>query len=134
MRPTILFFSLILGARSITFAQSVQFMLSACRSITTAEITEGKVNLPQDFRSGMCWGAFTVLQEVARHTYDENHTFYRACLPPESTRTQMIAVFVAYAEKNPQRLHEDFVEFALHSLKESFPCKGESNPKSPPRK
>ena len=46
------------------------------------------------------------------------------CAPPSSTLSQLVAIFVSYAEKNPQRLHEEGFDIALESLQVAFPCKG----------
>lgn len=40
-----------------------------------------------------------------------------------SALTQLVAIFFAYAEKNPQRVHEDGFDLALESLQAAFPCK-----------
>jgi hypothetical protein len=111
---------------NIAFAESTQEMLSACRDIPKAEIPNAKtVRLPQNFNTGMCWGAFAVLENGCMLIVD-NKPFLGVCLPTESTRTQLISVFVNYAEKNPQRLHEPFFIIAIDSLREAFKC-----PKAP---
>ena len=67
------------------FAESAEEMLSACRPITKAKITDDRVQLPQDIKSGMCWGAFGVIQEVIRHLeHNGNKTFYRVCARQEA--------------------------------------------------
>jgi hypothetical protein len=44
------------------------------------------------------------------------------CLPSDHTRSQMIAIFVQYAEKHPARNHEDFPWVAFDAAREAFPC------------
>jgi len=46
----------------------------------------------------------------------------RACVPRDSTRTQLIAIFVRFAQKHPERYQEDFVFVTLSALKSAFPC------------
>jgi len=43
---------------------------------------------------------------------------------PEHLRAwpRLIAVFVRFAEDHPERRHGDFVDVALASLKDAFPC------------
>ena len=115
---TVFAFTLYAGG---AFGESTEVMLSACRPIAKAEIFEDKVTIPQDFPAGTCWGAFAVLQEIIRHT-DRGRRVYSICAPANSTRSQLIAVFVDYTGKNPQRLHEDFFNVAVDSLRVSFPC------------
>ena len=106
------------------FAESAEVMLSACRPIIKAKINEEVVTLPENSQVGMCWGAFSVIQKVITQAdYKSKKKVYGVCAPPKSTRTQLITIFVNYAEKNPQRLHEDFFYVAMDSLKESFKCK-----------
>jgi hypothetical protein len=47
----------------------------------------------------------------------------RACVPAEGTRVQMIKVFLAYADRHPEKLHQDFADVAIDSLGDAFPCK-----------
>jgi len=107
----------------IAFAEpiSTQEMLSACRDISKAETNGKTVRLHPNFNTGMCWGAFAVLQDTIGIVVD-NKPFLGVCTPKGSTMTQLISVFVNYAEKNPQRLHEPFFIVAIDSLLEVFKC------------
>ena len=49
---------------SSAFAETTEEMLSECKSVAEAEVTEGNVHLPEDFSSGACWGAFAAVQSV----------------------------------------------------------------------
>jgi Ssp1 endopeptidase immunity protein Rap1a len=100
--------------------ESAQELLSACRPIAKADVRGGHVffspTFQPTFQTGQCWGTFSAIQKVI---------FYvdiGVCAPPESTLSQLVAVFVSYAEKHPQRLHEAFFDVALNSLQEAFPC------------
>jgi hypothetical protein len=97
-------------------------MLSACKRMAEAEVQGDMVAIPQDFRSGVCWGAFITLQDLIVKAHPGGQPIFRVCAPPASTRTQLIAVFVDYAKRNPRRLHEDFFEVSLDSLRAVFPC------------
>jgi hypothetical protein len=100
-------------------------------AIVQCELSGGSVMLPQDFKYGFCWGAFSTVQRIITNSMDGKHMVYGVCAPANSSRTQLISIFVSYAEKNPGRLHEDFFFVALDSLRTSFPCKDEfvNNPK-----
>lgn len=97
-------------------------MLSSCKPLAEAEVRGDTVTLPQDFRSGTCWGAFAALQSLIARAYPDGQPIFRVCAPPRSTRTQLLAVFVEFARRNPQRLHEDFFDVAVDAMRSAFPC------------
>ena len=101
---------------------STQELLSACRPIAEADVTGDYVRFPQTYNTGYCWGVFTGIQKIIVHVDKRKEKIYGVCAPPESTLSQLIAVFTAYAKKNPQRLHEDYFKVALDSLRDAFPC------------
>jgi hypothetical protein len=106
--------------------ETAEEMISSCRAISTAKVTDGKVALPEDFNSGVCWGAFAMAQKMTRFFYDKSGTtpIFGICAPSKSTRTQLIQVFEQYATRHPERYHEDFWVVAQDALHEAFPCKG----------
>jgi Rap1a immunity proteins len=105
-------------------AETVEEMLSACRQTAEARVAEGKVFVEDTRESGLCWGAFAVIQRLINLVYvgDEN-PILGVCAPAESKRTQLIAIFVLYAKNHPERYAEDFTDVALVALREAFPCK-----------
>ena len=127
MKTIIRFFLSILFifCSSLAFADTAGQMLSACRPIARANISvgKGKVTLPYTFETGKCWGAFTAIQNGLERVDDRMLLIYNICPPAESTRSQLIAIFVDYAEKNPQRLQEDFFDVFIDALRKAFPCK-----------
>ena len=116
---------LLIFCSSSAFADTAQEMLSACRPIARANISggKGKVTGPNTFEAGKCWGAFTVIQNGIERVDDKMLLIYDICAPAESARTQLIGMFVDYAEKNPQRLQEDFFDVFIDALRKAFPCK-----------
>ena len=92
---------------SSALGQSAHELLSECRPIAKANVSGDYVKFPKNYETGHCWGTFAVIQEIIVHV-DESLPIYRVCAPESSSRSQLITVFVDYAEKNPQRLHEDF--------------------------
>src|SRR5437764_934354 len=109
---------------STALAESAEEMLSSCKKITNdAKISNDRVFMPADFQSGTCWGAFITLQAVIVRTTGEGNTrVFGICSPADSTRTQLILVFVEYARRNPRLLNEEFFSIALQALQEAFPC------------
>ena len=111
-----------LAARS-SRADTAEEMLSACRPITNAKISNGMIDLPQDFDSGVCWGAFDILDTMFNTVNMQTQKpLFPVCLPATRTRPQLIAVFVKYAENHPERYSEDFFVVVFAAEKEAFPC------------
>jgi hypothetical protein len=98
-------------------------LLSACRAIAKGDVKGDYIGFHETYESGLCWGTFATIQKMTRYCDSSRKPFFRICAPSESKRSQLVAVFVNYAEKNPQRLHEDFFVVALDSLRQAFPCK-----------
>ncbi len=105
------------------YAETTEEMLSACRPITQAKIEGGKINLGTDFDSGLCWGSFGTFHALLFTVDARRSPLLHVCLPEDSTRTQLIAIFVKYAEKHPESYSDDFIRTALNALLEVFPCK-----------
>ena len=135
MKPFILsllwLFILVIGQNS--HAESTQEMLSHCKSMAenTGVIAGDEILIkPNNFQSGQCWGSFAVIQNLImvvyydgkKPVYEGNKPFYGVCVPPESTRLQLINIFVAYAKNKPKIHHQDFLSTAFESLRDSFPC------------
>lgn len=105
-------------------SESAEEMVSSCKEISTAKVTGNQAIFSPDFNSGVCWGAFAMVQQLTRLTYDLHAApIFRICAPPESTRTQLIQVFEQYAARHPERYHEGFWFVAQDALREAFPCK-----------
>ncbi len=48
---------------------------------------------------------------------------YRVCSKDKDvTVTQMIAIFVDYTKRHPERYSEDFIDVALDAMRSAFPC------------
>jgi hypothetical protein len=77
---------------------SAEEMISSCKPITQAKIFAQDIELPSDFGSGYCWGAFVSLQKATRLTeFGKHQPLLGICAPPESTLTQLISIFTEYA-------------------------------------
>jgi len=105
-------------------AETAEVMASACRDVVSAPVRGDNVHLNTTFDVGRCWGAFAVVQEVTRLAVRQGSSerVFSVCSPAESTRTQLVAVFVQYVKQNPQRMHEEFFTVALDALRQGFPC------------
>lgn len=104
-------------------ATSAQELLSACRPISSAPVTSDSVAIHQTFQTGFCWGTFQAIQRISTNIDESRRRIYSMCTPEDGRLSQLIAIFVSFAEKNPQRLHEDGFDIALESLRRAFPCR-----------
>ena len=123
------YLSLLLAASALlgvgpVHAETAAEMGSACRSVVSARLQGDHLAFPHTFDTGRCWGAFAIIQEVARFADRQGSSsrFFLVCPPLEGTRHQLVAVFVEYANRNPQRTHLDFFDIAMESLRIAFPC------------
>lgn len=115
----VMVFSLGCGCR----AETTEEMVSSCKAVAAAQVTNQHVSLPHDFDSGVCWGAFATIQTVmtlldpttSRHLLP-------GCVPAGSTRTQLIQVFLVYAQSHPEEYQKDYFVVALTSMYKAFPC------------
>lgn len=117
-------FCLALFVPQLSSASSAQELLSGCRSIANADVSGEGIRFQRTYQTGVCWGTFGAIQKVIVHIDETKRPIYGVCAPPSSTLSQLVAIFVSYAEKNPQRLHEEGFDIAVESLQVAFPCKG----------
>jgi hypothetical protein len=102
--------------------ETAEEMLSACRPITQAKISNGTINLPQDFESGTCWGAFGMLQSVLFLQEPDGQRTLHSCPSSDVTRTELIAIFVKYITEHPEDYSKGFQLVALNSVLTVYPC------------
>jgi hypothetical protein len=104
------------------FGDSAEELLAACRSVANAKVKGEQISIAKDFATGQCWGAFGVLQEEGRWVDPSGHRVWGVCTPSEVRRSELIAVFVGYLQRHPQRRHDDFAEVALDAFRAAYPC------------
>lgn len=120
----LLFFGMLLVGSPKLHAETTEVLLSDCRPVTQAKVTaSGEVVMNADFESGFCWGAFATIDQMLMTINSKTkNPIFNVCLPKNHTRYQMIAIFVRYAEKHPDRYNEDSPWVAFDAAKEAFPC------------
>lgn len=101
---------------------SVESMLPSCKGIKLQ--ADGAVYTDNKSDAELCWGAFLVIQRGASFMDRDGKMPWRACPPPDSSAFQLVSIFIAYADKHPERWHEDFTSVAIESLQIAFPCPG----------
>jgi len=118
----IVVFALMISSPS--FGESAGEMSSNCRKIADAKVSGDTISYVQDHDTGVCWGAFLVLQDMVMVIDDSvgKKRIFSICPPSESRRLQYILIFLKYAKDHPEQLHEDFLFVALDSLRKTWPC------------
>lgn len=110
-----------LGTKSVS-AQNAQQLLSSCRPIAQGQVTERGLAFTRTYEAGVCWGAFGMLQTAIIRVDDRRAPLLSVCAPEASSRSQLVQVFVKFAESNPARLHEEGNDLAIESLQLAYPC------------
>jgi len=105
-------------------AESALEMASFCRPVAKSAPDSGgfMYQVPPTFEAGRCWGAFSAIQ-AALVIGDEERPYLRDCpLPGNSSRLQLIRVFLRYIDQHPESYDENFVLVALSAFDDAFPC------------
>jgi hypothetical protein len=122
VRLGLLFILILAFAAKFCAGETAEEMLSACRPITQAKISNGTVDLPSDFESGTCWGAFGMLQSVLFLQEPNGERTLHSCPSSDVTRTELTAIFVKYVTEHPEDYSKGFQLVALNSILKVYPC------------
>ena len=118
----LVFFNWSGSTRAATAAEYASF----CRLFEKPSLLpDGRINLPETPGANKCWGAFAVIQYIFKVATPKSGELVRllgVCIPPESTRTQLIKVFLNYADQHPEETHKSFMAVAWNALFLAFPC------------
>jgi hypothetical protein len=96
---------------------SANDMVPLCKKFLAPR--EGEDTLRPAWGQGACLGSITSLLFVAQ--YFPPHL--KTCPPKGVTNGQSVRVALAYIERRPQRMHEDFRNLAIEAWHEAWPCK-----------
>ncbi len=104
--------------------ETAEEMVSLCHLLSEPQINGQILVMPQDFGTGICWGAFASIGSViyVKNNPTEDSPVFGICAPKRITRTQIIKIFLEYARRNPNWLNEDYVHVAILAIREAFPC------------
>lgn len=109
--------------------ESTEQMVSTCREVPNAAVgQDGQVRLKDSMDNGLCWGYFSVFPIIIRTTYDmhsgNSATYpFRVCVGHSGlTVNQIVAIFLEYAKRHPERYRDDAFLVGMEAMKEAFPC------------
>lgn len=105
-------------------SQSAMELVQDCAQFERGlHISGDNITYPGTFDSGMCWGFMGAFQQLAAmQDEDRATTLVRSCPPADSKRTQLIRVFMSYADKHPEKLNYAAARLAVEALSSAFPC------------
>lgn len=117
---------------ALACAETTEKLLAACKQIAATKTNERIAVMPQDFDSGLCWGSFSVLEQMLKPAEAAKSRPQQAtaaiCAPENEPRARLIAAFAAFAKSHPERSQEDFLPVAQDALKAAFPCAARRKP------
>lgn len=98
-------------------------LLADCSWVKTAPLRGESVTLPPEGSAFRCFGYFGAVQGLISIQFDAKAgAALQVCAPAGVRLTQLIRVYVKYAEDHPGRLHEAPEGLVLDSLWDAFPC------------
>ena len=106
-------------------ADTAEDLLNSCGNFTSkvTVMPNGTLNLHGNPDANMCWGYFAAVQDLGTVVWTgETNPILGACIPPGSSVTQLIRVFVDYANRNPAKLNVSPGLMVLDALAAAFPC------------
>jgi hypothetical protein len=112
--------AILLATSGNVSAETALQATASCREVAKGLKPDGQIYFSP--AGQFCWGAFSMLQELSRLGVSANDRTLGICAGEKVTRSQMILVFLKYADNNPAKLHGDFPFIALQALQEAFSC------------
>jgi hypothetical protein len=96
--------------------RSANYLVPECQKFIA--LSEGDTFI-SGLNQGRCVGIIHGISYLSEYLPPD----VRSCPPKGATAAQTIRVVLAYIERRPQRMHEDFRELAIEALHEAWPCK-----------
>ena len=117
----VLFYCILHGTAT---AQTAHELLSGCELVVrTLSVRGDHVGMSNSPAAATCWSFIAALQDFASITEDGKRTLWGQCLlPTESTTSQLIRVFVNYAQMHPEELNQRPSMLVLKAFTQAFPC------------
>src|SRR5262245_32151274 len=105
-------------------AETGRQLLRQCEAVVRGAVVKGnKVTLPRGRAAISCWFYMTAIQDLTATVEREGGpSVIGACVPPETTRLDIIRAFVTYARAHPAELRLRATATIIPALSEAFPC------------
>src|SRR5215203_3989001 len=114
------------GAASVSPAQAVtgQELLRQCAALEGGALVSGDtVRLPKSQDAATCWIYMGAVQDLAA-TVEEvgGPSLIGSCVPPETTRMELVRAFTRYARAHRRDLDLRAPALIIPALSQAFPC------------
>jgi hypothetical protein len=122
-RATLLAAFSLLTSAATAHAESVAEMATSCKSVGEAKVSGHGVEFVEDYRAGICWGAFCAVQRVIVQAFVPDPTPSSAFVPRKRehafpTRRGVCRV----CEADSTASSRGFFDVAIVALRDAFPC------------
>ena len=116
------------AAAAVSPARAVtgQDLLRQCEALERgARISGETVQLPKGQDAASCWIYMAAVQDFAATVEEEGGpSLIGPCIPPETTRLQLIRAFTTYARAHRDDLDLRATALLIPALIRAFPCSG----------
>ncbi len=108
----------------VTAAETAAEFAAICAKVAaSAPGSEGRLHFEPNFENGRCWGAFAAAQALSRiKSATDKPPLLGICTPEESTRLELVKVFVDYVNTHPESRTQDFAVVMIIALRSRYPC------------
>jgi Rap1a immunity proteins len=117
LRTALLFALVLIGSDSAFAEDGSQKLIENCRHAIKDHNTG---NLEHQYEAGRCVGHLAGFRDG--HLIGSLGASPQICIPTGVTIGQMIAIYVAWADKNPAEWHELESSTVALALRDAFPC------------
>src|SRR3954463_2835581 len=114
------------AAASVSPAQAVtgQELLRQCDALERGALVSGDtVRLPKSQDAATCWIYMGAVQDVSATVEEEGGpSLIGSCVPPETTRMELVRAFTRYARAHRAALDLRATALIIPALSQAFPC------------
>ena len=114
------------AAASVSPAQAVtgQELLRQCDALERGALVSGDtVRLPKSQDAATCWIYLGAVQDVSATVEEEGGpSLIGSCVPPETTRMELVRAFTRYARAHRAALDLRATALIIPALSQAFPC------------
>ena len=114
-----------LAVTSSAQAVTGEELLRQCEALERGAVVSGEtVRLPKGQDAAACWFYMGAVQDVAATVEDEGGpSVIGSCVPPETTRIDLVRAFTKYARAHRADLDLRATALVIPALSAAFPCR-----------
>ena len=128
MRPLLMAIAAFLasvGLGTSAQAQTARELLHVCELLQSGMHAQGtQVFIPPGSDVAQCWGFIGAVQQYSILVDQDGKTFLHARPKPDTTRTQVLRIFIEYARSHLEKLGLPAAAVAVNAMADAFPCEG----------